>query len=310
MRLEYELFDEWSIGIYKMVFDGKTINFSTYKEVKNPILTAKNIKEKKVQFVADPFLVYEKDNYYLFFEALVNCKGCIGLATSKEGKKWKYQEIVLDEPFHLAYPSIFSWSGKYYMLPDAHETKSIRLYEAVSFPYEWKFKKILLNGRNFADPTIFRYKDKWWLFVSTSTSLDLYLYYSDGLEDGWKEHPRNPIVENNLTLARPGGNVIQTEDKLIRITQNGFPRYGKSIRAFEIVELDIQEYKERELKESPILKASGKGWNKDGMHHLSGTQIGNKEWVVSVDGRIAKKKYEFCIDMPEAINRFFEKIFK
>ncbi len=292
---ESEIFEEWSIGIYKMTFHEEKLEFTNYKTANNPVLTAKNLGDKRVQYVADPFLVAKNGIYYMFFEVLKNNKGIIGLAASKDCRKWKFKKIILEEPFHLSYPFIFNWEGKYYMLPESQQTKSVRLYEANNFPDGWRFVKTLLEGKNFVDPTIFYSKNKFWLFVSDTSDSNLYLYYSDSLKDGWEEHPKNPIIKDNLSMARPGGNVIEIENKLIRIAQDDLKDYGYAVRAFEITKLNTQEYEEKELAESPLLKASGRGWNKDGMHQLSVCRTAEKEWIVSVDGKTMKKRYKYRI---------------
>jgi hypothetical protein len=294
MWIKKELFEEWSIGIYKMIYEKEGFKLFDYKTVKNPALTAKNLKDKKVRYVADPFIVSKNGTYYIFFEVLRNEKGIIGLAVSKDCRKWEYKMTVLEEPFHLSYPFIVNWGGEYYMLPESYGTNSVRLYKALEFPFKWEFLKTLLENKDFADPTILLYQDKLWLFVSNASSVNLYLYYADTLEGPWKEHPKSPIIKNDPTKARPAGNTICIGNRLIRIAQNDYPYYGNSIRAFEITKLNTQEYCEKELAESPLLKASGQGWNKDGMHHLSVCRLGENEWIVAVDGKSMNKRYRFA----------------
>jgi len=291
MRIATKQSEIWSIGLYKMLWKNNRFNFLEPKEIRNPILTAGDIKDRKAEFVADPFLIYEKGIYYIFFEVCGNSKENIGLAISKDGYEWEYQKIVLDEPFNVAYPCIFRWSDKYYMTPETYKTNSVRLYKAVEFPFKWKFVKTLVERKDFADPTILLHENKLWLFVSEATSVNLYLYYADTLEGTWEEHPMSPVIKNDPTKARPGGNAISIDNRLIRIAQNDYPYYGNSIRAFEIIKLNHGDYEECELKDSPLLAASGTGWNKDGMHQLSTYKINENEFLACVDGKRHKKKY-------------------
>ena len=308
MKIQINKLEEWSIGLYKMIWENDRFNFLSYKEIENPILTARNIKDRKAEFVADPFLVYENGIYYMFFEVSGDSKDNIGLALSEDGAKWKYQRIVLDEPYHLAYPLVFKWSDKYYMLPETYKTNSLMLYEAIEFPYKWKFSKALIKGRDFGDLAILFYRDKWWLFVSSADCSDLYLYYSDNLEGTWQEHRKSPIIRNDRTKARPAGNILVMDGKIIRIAQNDSPYYGKSVRAFAILELNQEQYQEAELENSPWLGPSGGGWNKSGMHHLSTCKINEGEFLCCVDGKIHRKKYHLDISLHYLLGRYLSKI--
>jgi hypothetical protein len=40
-------------------------------------------------------------------------EGEIGLATSEDGLKWDYKQVVLNEPFHLSYPYVFEWQVRF-----------------------------------------------------------------------------------------------------------------------------------------------------------------------------------------------------
>lgn len=60
--------------------------------------------------------------------------------------------------------------------------------------------------------------------------------------------------------------------------------YGEAVRAFEVDVLTEKEYVEHEMKESPVAKATGKGWNAEGMHCLDAWWNGT-EWIACVDGR-------------------------
>ena len=311
---ETEYIEKWSIAIYKMTLSDNTFKLANYNTEDRPVLTAKDTKNRKVAYVADPFLIFNNGIYYMFFEALKNGdgfkKGVIGLSVSKNLKRWKFKKIVLDEPFHLSYPNIFYWGGKFYMLPESQEAKSVRLYEADNFPERWKFVKTLLEGKNFVDPTIFYHKNKFWMFLSDTSNCILYLYYSDTLEGIWNEHPKSPIIKNDFSKARPAGSVFPVGNRLIRIAQDYFKSYGYSVRAFEITRLNTEEYEEKELPESPFIKGTGSGWNQDGMHHLSVHQIRDNEWVASVDGKKVYETYKYLRNRPRFLTKFLDKITK
>jgi hypothetical protein len=62
------------------------------------------------------------------------------------------------------------------------------------------------------------------------------------------------------------------------------------VRAFEILDLNPCEYREKEVPESPLLTASGAGWNGTGMHHLDAHPDGEGGWLAAVDGRHGRRR--------------------
>jgi hypothetical protein len=232
-------------------------------------------------------MVKENSTWYMFFEVM-NARtkqGDIGLAISDDGLNWVYKQIVLDEPFHLAYPYVLKWQNEYYMIPESYEACSVRLYKAVDFPTRWSFVGDLLHG-NYNDSSIFHYDGRWWIFAETNpTGNDtLGLYYADDLMGPWTEHPESPIITGDANIARPGGRVLVLDGQIIRYTQDDYPSYGNQLRAFEITELTTTSYEEKEVSENPILKASRAGWNAEGMHTIDPHQIDEKKWIACVDG--------------------------
>lgn len=275
--------DKWSIGIYT---GPSPLKLSPPPGVRNPVLTAQSVTDIKARFVADPFLVKENGAWYMFFEVMEarTYKGKIGLASSRDGLRWKYEQIVLDEPYHLSYPYVFRWEDDYYMIPECHESNSVRLYKAERFPTQWALAGVLLDG-DFSDASILRYGDRWWLFVDYEDRNDtLRLFYADQLLGPWTEHPESPIIEGDAHIARPGGRMILYNGQIVRYTQDDDPDYGNQLRAFFVTELTPVRYQEREIKENPVLKGSGSGWNAHGMHHTDPHRLAENQWLAAVDG--------------------------
>ncbi|MCM3870667.1 MAG: hypothetical protein ND895_08245 [Pyrinomonadaceae bacterium] len=274
----------WSIGIYA---GDSPFTLRPGPHVQNPVLTYQDVTDIVAAFVADPFMVPGSEGWYMFFEVFNHqtFRGEIGLATSKDGWVWEYQQIVLKESFHLSYPYVFAWQGEYYMVPETLDLKAIQLYRAETFPTKWSPVGKLVE-RECADPSIFRFEDRWWMFAcSTPQEHDsLRLYFADELMGPWIEHPCSPIVEGNNRIARPAGRVLVLDDKVIRHAQNCFPIYGTEVRAFEISELTPSTYQESECALSPIMGPNGTGWNAIGMHHVDPHQLSDGRWIACVDG--------------------------
>lgn len=272
---------EWSIGIYA---GESPFDLASAQSTSVPVLTSEDVTDVQAAFVADPFMLHESKIWYMFFEVLNSSSGHgdIGLATSKDGRKWEYERIVLDEPHHLSYPYVFKWRGELYMIPESGKECKVNLYRATDFPYGWVMVGNMLCGP-YADPTIVYHDGRWWLFALRGLG-DLTLHYSQRLTGPWIEHARSPLIEGDLNVSRPGGRMIAFEGKIIRFAQDGYPTYGNQVRAFVIDVLTTTDYEEHEVDQSPILKAGGNGWNAAGMHHIDPHRVSENRWVACVDG--------------------------
>ena len=276
--------EQWTIGIYR---SDNPFQFNELQGWINPLFRAENVTDVPAKFVADPFIVKDDDQWHLFFEVFRNDtkQGDLAVATSKNTWNWKYQNIIIDEPFHLSYPYVFKADDEYYLIPESYEANSIRLYKAEEFPAKWSFVKTLVEGRDYVDNSIVYYNGKWWLFSSVTTNDKLYLHYADTLTGPWQEHPQSPIVVDNVHKSRPSGRMIVYDGKLYRFTMDIDPPVGThQVMAYEITEITPTRYSEQLAQETPILTASGSGWNRDAMHQLDPVQVDDNSWIASVDG--------------------------
>jgi hypothetical protein len=273
----------WSIDI----FTGSTLSvLRSVSENGLPAISAQHVTDIPAQFVADPFMIEVEKTWYMFFEAMnaQTGKGDIALATSKDGQKWDYRQIVLSEPFHLSYPYVFLFEGEFFMVPESYEANAIRLYRAESFPVKWCYEKSILEGP-WVDSSIFYFDGSWWMFSSPVSPPHqvLELFYADCLRGPWVRHPLSPLISGNNRIARSGGRVITSEGLPIRFAQDCFPNYGSTVRAFEITRLNRSEYQERELDGSPVLSGGKQSWSEIGMHHIDPHFVQGR-WMACVDG--------------------------
>jgi hypothetical protein len=269
----------WSIGIVR----GETPFRLALPE--KPILRARDITDTAARMVADPFAVQENGQWYLFFEidSVSTHQGEIGLATSTDTTNWIYQQIVLDEPFHLSYPQVFKSVESYYMIPESHQAGAIRLYRADPFPSHWKHIADLIQG-DYQDPTIVRYNNRWWIFACRGQNETMDVFYADELIGPWHAHAKNPVIANDRTRARCGGRAREVNGRLIRFAQDCLDRYGHRLLGFEVTTLTPEDYAETPLAENPLLTPDGSGWNAHRMHQLDLYQTRTNRWIGFVDG--------------------------
>ncbi|MBI5055572.1 MAG: hypothetical protein HZB61_03010 [Nitrospirae bacterium] len=276
---------EWSIGIYK---GDSPVSIKPVADVRNPVLSRAHVSDARARYIADPFMVHSSGRWFMFFEVLngETGRGEIGLATSANGLDWKYEKIILAEPFHMSYPYVFEWQKEYYMIPEAWRSGGVKLYKARNFPDDWSCIGNMLCGERFADSSIVRHNGKWWLFTDAGASYkspSLRLYHSEDLMGTWVEHPLSPVQSSPHT-ARPGGRIVCAGGQLMRFAQDVFPVYGSQVHVFEIQELSPAAYKEKQVTAGPLLSAGSDIWNSGGMHHVDPHRLADGTWLACVDG--------------------------
>ena len=276
--------EQWTIGIYR---SDNPFHFNELQGWINPLFRAEDVTDVPAKFVADPFLVKEGETWNLFFEVYNNDtqQGDLAVATSTNTWTWKYEKLIIDEPFHLSYPYVFKADGEYYLIPESFEDNSIRLYKADEFPTKWSYVKTLVEGRDYVDNSIVFYNNKWWLFSSVTSNDTLYLHYADLLTGPWLEHPQSPIVVDDVHKARPSGRLLIYDGKLYRFTMDIDPPVGThQVMAYEITEITPASYSEKLAQEAPVVMPSGSGWNGQAMHQLDPVEVDENSWIASVDG--------------------------
>lgn len=274
----------WCIGIYA----GATpLRLKPAAGIVNPVLNARDVTDVAARFVADPFMLRVDHAWHMFFEVMpaAHRVGAIGHATSANGLAWRYDCLVLEEPFHLSYPCVFESNGAYYLVPESHQAGVIRLYRAGRFPFEWSAIATLAEGE-WVEPTLFWWNSHWWLLAATPArhSTHLHLFEATNLTGPWREHPASPVVRDDQVAARPAGRVVVHDGKLLRFAQDCSRRYGESVRAFEIVELTDRRYREQPVSNDILHGPSGAGWNSARMHHVDPHQLDEGHWLACVDG--------------------------
>lgn len=235
---------------------------------------------------ADPFVLQlpDQDDSHLFFEVwdLDRRRGVIAHAYGDGRGEWSYDRVVLAEPWHLSYPHVFAWNGEIWMIPESRQAEQVNLYRAEVFPHRWTRERTLLHGY-FADSTIVHQADGWYLFSQRGLD-ELTLHVADCPLGPWRPHPCSPIRAGNRRVTRPAGPILNDGARRFRVAQDGLPSYGFCVRALELLVLDPEHFEEREIPESPVLRASGRGWNCRAMHHLDARPHPDGGWWAVVDG--------------------------
>lgn len=193
-------------------------------------------------FHADPFMLRAKDgNLEIFVEdfKFEDYYGKIALLTVDNNYSQVNRKIVLDTKLHLSYPFIFKENDRIYIFPEAGHSGRLASYEYDPVKQSITFLQEIL-GLPLLDPTIIKYKNKYWMFgtlIGKNADNKLYIFYSKNLLGPYIPHGGNP-VKNSLNGSRPAGNFIVIDNVIYRPSQNCKNQYGESITINEVKILD------------------------------------------------------------------------
>ncbi len=199
---------------------------------------------------ADPFLVQDGTRLWLFVEDIPSAAPRARLACLEVLPCGLFgpPSVILDQPYHLSYPFVFRHEGEYYMLPETGHNRTVELYRAVNFPFEWMLHKVLLEGHALTDTTPFLHEGMWYFFTTANEEgVEAFLFYSDTLTGKWNYHPANPIC-SDVRRARGAGALFMKDGKLIRPSQDCSVRYGYAIVLNEVTHLSKTHYAERPIE--------------------------------------------------------------
>lgn len=201
---------------------------------------------------ADPCVVLHEGRHFMFFEDYAHATGrgrISVIAFDDEGKPGPLRP-VLERPYHLSYPCVFSWQGAWYMIPESVERGTVELYRATAFPDRWELDRVLLEGVRACDATIHQEGNDWWMFVALADEgapaiEELHLYRADAPIGPWEPVPGNP-VKRDVRGARPAGRLLRIGGRWFRPGQDSALGYGHFIRFFEVKYLAADRYEEVE----------------------------------------------------------------
>lgn len=189
-------------------------------------------------WTADPFLFEYKGDVYIFGEIWKysfkdNGHGTIGYCKLSQGRISKWN-VVIEEPYHLSFPNIFSDGDDIYICPESAEMGEIYLYKAISFPDKWEKADVLYDGGDKMVDTVFFQQDGkqygFTLCISDVNGIEkneLKLFHIENKKIHFIDC-LNPITTDK-TCARCAGKVIKEGKKNFRVAQDCGHYYGKGL---------------------------------------------------------------------------------
>ncbi len=189
----------------------------------------KSLVGEKGYWYADPMVVTEGKESYLFCEAF-NIKKQIGeLAVfTYNGDNWVNPKIIISNNYHMSYPCVFKYKGRFYMIPETQEAKRLEIYESKGFPYKWGGKQVILDGETIEDPTVFEQQgDLYIVGTKKCASYSKLQVYS--LDIAAMTVKLDSEKESEEATMRPAGYLIPYNDHYLRPAQDCRSTYGKEI---------------------------------------------------------------------------------
>lgn len=188
------------------------------------------IKTPEDMWIADPTMFESNGEHYLFVEVYEKKKkkAAIGYYQFENGTP-KYKGLIIERPYHMSYPCVFSYENDFYMIPESSANNSVTLYKAIKFPSKWEKVKDLIVGDKYVDTTIVKHEGKILLlsYKANAKKWQLMVFNLD-MKNNKLKKINTIIYEKNI--GRPAGYVIK--DK--RPAQNCSNKYGENILVYEI----------------------------------------------------------------------------
>jgi hypothetical protein len=133
------------------------------------------------------------------------------------------------------------------MLPETSANRSIQLYRASRFPYEFEQAAVLMEGVSLVDTTPLFLDNRWYFFTTTTEPfMETVLFWSESLDGQWHLHPHSPI-SSSVRNSRSAGHVFRHGTRLLRPTQDCTVRYGFGMTINEITRLTPTEFEEQRI---------------------------------------------------------------
>lgn len=221
------------------------------------------IKNPSKSWLADP-IPFEKDGEtYLFYEVYPDDtrKGCIGMMKydEKDGK-FKNHHIVIEEPFHMSFPHIFTFKDSIYMIPETNAAKQIRIYRAGRDMSDWSLYKSFETEAGYSDIVTKIVGET--IFICCTQKGDdpltnkLHLFKIKNLDSESTVMEEIDINKDEfLHNIRNGGSIFDYKGESIRVIQ----RDDEGIYGSGIIFRKINAFDEKGFDESEDYKTIGTG---------------------------------------------------
>ena len=201
-------------------------------------------------WIADPMLFEKDGQHYLFVELFDEKKDKAGIGYYQfvNGKP-QFRKQIIEEPYHLSYPCVFTWEGTCYMIPESAAGNTLDLYRAVHFPDEWVLDSNLIRGEKYVDTTVTEQEGEIYAlgYHKTGNKWGLTVFRLDMRQKALIRCTEEIFTEN---VGRPAGYILQKE--MLRPAQDCSRLYGESVIWYKIDRMSEDGYEEHPVSKMRV----------------------------------------------------------
>lgn len=216
-------------------------------------------------YLADPFLFTdESGNCWIYAEQFSRWKEKGRIVRIKLGLN-NSLEVVLETPYHLAYPFLIRNENSIGLIPDASVSGKVVFY-FISQPFSLVSSPQVLVDFPGVDPTVVFFNGFWWLWCTRAgieADSELHLFYATELKGPFSAHAGNP-VKFDCSSSRSAGRPVVFRGELYRPSQNCSKTYGGDLVWQKVEVLDPHSYFESAVDPPFAMPLKGKA---AGLHH-------------------------------------------
>ena len=233
-----------------------SVSFQKDSAFEKPMYKSQKILNPIGSFLADPFVINYMGKNFCFVEEYIyrDRKGRISVVELKDNQSYSYLGSVLEENYHLSFPFIFNENNEYFMIPETHEKREVRVYKTKNFPFDWTYSHTILKNVDAVDSVIIKKDKKYFLLTNIcSDNLnqhdELHMYYTENFfSENWKSCKSNPVIFDPLK-ARNGG-IFSHKLKIYRVNQvHEGDIYGRGFEINELIDISVNNFVEKKLFE-------------------------------------------------------------
>jgi hypothetical protein len=245
------------------------------------------------RYLADPFGTCGDDGRIVLFAEDYDYRerrGHISVMTGTASGPFGAPEPAIELPEHLSYPYLFTYRGETYCIPEANETREVRLFKAERYPRDWRMVAVLVHDFAAVDSTVFEHEGRFWLLCTNEDAgswTALYAFHAPDLLGPWEPHAANP-VKIDVRSSRPAGRPFVADGQLYRPAQDCSRTYGGAIALNRVVRLTPRAFVEEVVR---VIEPDPRGPFPNGLHTISPvgrmTLVDGKRMIYAGDGLAA-----------------------
>lgn len=203
-----------------------------------------------------PFSFNKKN--YVFMEVFdkLKRKGYIGVSHLETNGRLTKPIKIIEEPFHISFPNVFTYEKQVYMVPDCSDTGQIRIYRMSNNDIETWSLYYAFDIKNIADIAVYEGKRAEIYFLASEINQDnpdqtrLLLFEIDELDDLKKIHIKVVWQQKDYNCSeRNGGGFICQDGEWLRVAQHSTKnKYGKFITLNRVKKINADGLEEEIIR--------------------------------------------------------------